>query len=432
MTKKHFDHSYNRYCCDRTGQSLAVKKPGLTKPAAERCGFGVMRHKGEVSKLQTAQISDLCKRRLLNYADSFQELARSYDWEFEPEQGSRETILMERRLWENGQIISGHLQEMAKIMTEAACEVLAFKPMEGRKRRMLIQALAEEGIQVEGPCYLPREDGRQALVLTMSTQKNARIASEDAADMISVLLDRRLVPSAASPYMVEAQPQSFILEEEAGFLALTGFSRAVKETETVSGDNYAALQTEKGRVTVMLSDGTGSGERADRESGRVLDLMEKMLEAGYDTDIAINMVNTAFYAADEDDNHPTLDLCEIDLYTGTCQLRKVGGTVSFLKRFREVERLTTGNLPLGVFQQVEIQPVCRKLQDGDYLIMVSDGVVDAFGGEEDGELMLNAVAGIQDSNPVEIADRLLRMAIRAGGGRVRDDMTVGVIGIWES
>ena len=64
--------------------------------------------------------------------------------------------------------------------------------------------------------------------------------------------------------------------------------------------------------------------------------------------------------------------------------------------------------------------------------MVSDGVVDAFGGENDAELMLDAVAGVQDSNPGEIADRLLRIAIRAGGGRIRDDMTVGVIGIWET
>jgi stage II sporulation protein E len=392
----------------------------------------VIWHKGEVRELQTAQISDLCRRKLLNYADSFQELARSYDREFEPEQGSRETLLMERRLWENGQIISGHLTEMAKIMTEAACEVLEFSPMEGRKKRMLVQALAEEGIHVEGPCYLPREDGRKALVLTMSTQRNAKVSAEDAADMISVLMDRRFAPSASSPYMVETVPQSFILEEEAGFLVLTGFSRAVKETETVSGDNYTVLEAEKGRVTVMLSDGTGSGEKADRESGKVLDLMEKMLEAGYGTDTAINMVNTALFAAGEDDNHPTLDICDIDLYTGNCELRKVGGAVTFLKRPEEVERLITGNLPLGVFQQVEIQPVCKMLQDGDYLIMVSDGVVDAFGGENDAELMLDAVAGVQDSNPGEIADRLLRIAIRAGGGRIRDDMTVGVIGIWET
>ncbi len=391
----------------------------------------MMRWKREEKELQTAQVSDLCRRRLLGYADSFHELARSYDREFVPETNDRETVLAQRRLWESRQIISGHLEEMAKIMTEAACEVLSFHPMEGRKKRLLTQALAEEGIQVESPHYLPREDGRQAVVLTMRTQRGEKVSAEDAADMISVLLDRRLMPAANTPYVVEPDPQSFILEEEAGFLALTGFAKATKEDEPVSGDNYAVVESERGRVTVMLSDGTGSGERAGKDSERVLDLMEKMLEAGYDIDAAINMVNTALFAAGEDVNHPTLDICDIDLYDGSCQLRKVGGAATFLKRNQEVERVAMGNLPLGIFGQMEILPVERRLQDGDYLIMVSDGVLDAFGeGYEDA--CGSVIAGIEDRSPGEIAERLLRSALCASGGRIRDDMTIGVIGIWET
>ncbi len=390
----------------------------------------MLRWKKEEKELQTAQVSDLCRRRLLGYADSFHELARSYDREFAPDTDDREMILAQRRLWESRQIISGHLDEMAKIMTEAACEVLAFRPMEGKKRRLLTQALAEEGIQVESPHYLPREDGRQAVVLTMSAQRG-KVSVEDAADMVSVLLDKRLCPAASTPYLVESDPQSFVLEEETGFLAMTGFSKAVKEDETVSGDNYAVVESEKGRLTVMLSDGTGSGEKAGKDSEHVLDLMEKMLEAGYDIDTAINMVNTALFAAGEDINHPTLDICDIDLYDGSCQLRKVGGAATFLKRNQEVEQVTMGNLPLGIFGQMEILPVKRKLQDGDYLIMVSDGVVDAFGTEYE-NTMGSVIAGIQDCSPTEIAERLLRMALCASGGRIRDDMTIGVIGIWKT
>jgi stage II sporulation protein E len=402
------------------------------KTAAERGGFGVIRRKGEERLPQTAQVSDLCRRRLLSYADSFYELARSYDGEFEPEQESRETLLMEKRLWENRQIISIHLNEMAKIMTEAAGEVFTFWPMEGRKKRLLVQALGEEGIQVEGPCYLPRDEGRQAVALIMHTRKGEKVAAEDAADMISVLLDRRLAPSVNSPSVVEGAPQSFVLEEEARFLALTKTARAVKEGETVSGDNYAVLEAEKGRLTVMLSDGTGSGEKAGRDSERVLELMEKMLEAGYDTDTAVNMVNTALFAAGEDDNHPTLDICDIDLYQGKCEMRKVGGAASFLKRGTEVELLTTGNLPLGVFGQVEAESLHKQLQDDDYLIMVSDGVVDAFGGEGYESAMVNIIAQMRDRNPGEIAERLLRIALHASGGRIADDMTVVAIGIWEA
>lgn len=390
----------------------------------------MLKWKREEKELQTAQVSDLCRRRLLGYADSFHELARSYDREFVPETDDREAVLAQRRLWESRQIISGHLDEMAKIMTEAACEVLSFCPMEGRKKRLLVQALAEEGIQVEAPHYLPREDGRQAVVLTMSAQRG-KVSVEDAADMVSVLLDKRLCPAASTPYVVEPVPQSFVLEEETRFLAITGFSKAVKEDEDVSGDNYAVVESEKGRVTVMISDGTGSGERAGKDSEQVLDLMEKMLEAGYDIDAAISMVNTALFAAGEDINHPTLDICDIDLYSGSCKLRKVGGAATFLKRGQEVEQLVVGNLPLGIFGQMEILPVERMLQDGDYLVMVSDGVVEAFGTEYE-NTMGSVIAGIQDRSPAEIADHLLRMALCASQGRIRDDMTIGVIGIWET
>ncbi len=253
---------------------------------------------------------------------------------------------------------------------------------------------------------------------------------EDAADMISVLLDRRLKLSVSSPYMVEKAPHSFVLEEEARYLVLTGFARAVKENETISGDNYSVLEEDPGRIILMLSDGTGSGEQAGRDSGQVLDLMEKMLEAGYGTEAAINMVNAALFALGEDQNHPTLDLCDIDLYQGTLKLRKAGGAVSFLKRDVQVEELATGTLPLGIFQKVDAQPLCRTLQDGDFLVMVTDGVVDAFGGEEYERGLLQVLSRMQEVNPEEMAERILRMALVACGGRIRDDMTVGVAGIW--
>ena len=391
-----------------------------------------MEMRTEESEIRTAQVSDLCRRRLLNYADSFYELARSYDREFCPSEDDRQTVLSERRLWENRQILKSHLNEMAKIMTEVACEVLCYRPMEDKKKRLIVRAMHEEGIRVENPCYISRDDGNESVVLTMSTEKRAGASAEEAADMISVLLDRRLQLSASSPFVIDRNPQSFILEKEARFLALTGFARAIKENETVSGDNYAVLEAERGRLTVMLSDGTGSGEQAGKDSEQVLDLTEKFLEAGYSTDAAVKMINTALFAMGEDKNHPTLDICEIDLYSGSCELRKVGGAATFLKREREIEQLSESNLPLGIFQQAQLQPIQRGLRDGDYLVMVSDGVVDAFEELDYENTMCAVLAEMKEQNPGELADKLLREALIAAGGRIKDDMTVGVIGIWET
>lgn len=276
------------------------------------------------------------------------------------------------------------------------------------------------------------DDGREAIVLTMSTDRKIGIPAEEVADMISVLLNRRLQLSLTSPYMVEKEPHSYMLEEEARFVALTGFARVTEEDETVSGDNYAVLETERGKLTVMISDGTGSGEQAAGDSGRALDLMEKLLEAGYGTEAAVEMVNTAFFATGEDRNHPTLDLCSLNLYSGACEFRKVGAAASFLKRETGVELLAEGNLPLGVFQQTNIQPITRILKDGDYLFLMSDGVIDAFSGQGYEGAVCRAIGEMREQNPGELAEKLLRLALIAAGGRVRDDMTIAVIGVWEN
>lgn len=388
--------------------------------------------KTEERRFQSVQISDLCRRRLLNYADSFCELARSYDRDFHPENwASRQTVLSERRLWENRQVLRSHLNEMAKIMTDVACEVFGYRPMEERRRRRIIHALREEGIRAENLGYIVRDNGQESIIVTMSTERKSGVTAEDAADMISVLMNRRLQPAAICPLLLDKTPRSFVLEEEAHFLALTGFARAVKENETVSGDNYAVLETEKGRTTVILSDGTGSGEQAGQDSEKVLDLMEKFLEAGYSVGAAIKMINLALFALEEDCNHPTVDICDINLRDGSCELSKVGGAASFLKHGTEVEMLAETSLPLGIFQHLETSPIRKELGDGDYLIMVSDGVLDAFGNHLYEAAICDVIAGIQEQNPNEIAEKILRMAVIAGGGRISDDMTVGVIGIWE-
>lgn len=383
-------------------------------------------------KEQTIQISDLCRQRLLGYAEGFQELARSFNGRFEGSEEDRQSFLEERRIWENRQVICDNLNEVAQIMAKVAREEFHYQPIEDRNRRLIVRAMREEGILVDNLCYIPGDSGQRAIGMTMFTvRKGGRLASE-VADMLSVLLHKQLQVSAVSPYLVDQNSRSFIFVEQAKYIALTGFARAVRENEVVSGDNYSFLESEMGKLSILLSDGTGSGEKASRDSERVLDLMEKMLEAGYRTETAVNLINLALFAMGEDSNHPTLDICNLDLYTGSCEFLKVGGAVSFLKRGDRVEEIQVGNLPLGIFQNIQVPCISRKLEDGEYLIMMSDGVLDAFADQEYDDTLAGAIGELGDQNPGEIAEKLLQLAIRSGGGRIYDDMTIIVAGIWES
>lgn len=380
---------------------------------------------------RTEQVTDMCRQKLLGYSESFRELAKSFEGRFEEKGQDRQSLLEERKIWENRKVICDNLNGVAQIMAKVAQDELRYEPFEGKERRMIVRAFHEEGICVENLGRVPYDNGQTAVGMTLCTMRREGRPAEEVADMLSVLLHRQMQVSAVSPYMVEQKKKSFFFLEQPKYIALTGFARAVRENELVSGDNYAFLESEKGRMTVLLSDGTGSGEKASRDSERVLDLMEKMLEAGYGGREAVNLINAALFARGEDGNHPTIDICELDLYRGKCRFLKVGGALSVLKRDQKAQEIKVGNLPLGIFQNIEIQPLCRDLQSGDYLIMMTDGVLDAFG-EECEEMLVQAAGELKEQNPGEIAEQLLHLAIHKGGGHIYDDMTILVVGIWEN
>ncbi len=378
------------------------------------------------------EVSDYGKRRLLTYADSFRELAKNFDDTFHYEAQDRQTLLEAKRLWENRQILKNNLNEMAQIMTCVASEVFLYRPLEDKKYKLIINALKSERIVIKDLYYIERPGERKGIGITMHTERSGGYTSEEVSDMLSVLMDKRLEPSVTSPYFVDSQQQNYVFVEEAEYVVLTGFSRAVKENEVKSGDNYSIIESEKGKITVLLSDGMGSGEKACSDSEKVLDLMEKMLEAGYQLDTAVNLVNSALLAQGEEQNMSTLDICDLDLYEGTCNFCKIGASASFIKRGTMVEEISSHNLPLGIFQTMEIETIPRKLMDGDYIIMMSDGVLDALEGNNYEEVMCKVISGLQEQNPKEIADKILQFVLHCSGGRVQDDMTIVVVGIWEN
>lgn len=386
------------------------------------------REQENLEKEQCAQVTLLCRQKLMGYAESFDELGKSFRQEIQITGNDRQGILEKCLFQQSRQIMGDHLQEVAKIMERVAGEELDYQPLEEKKKKSLIQALRAEKIIAKDLCYI-QDAGTTGISMTLYTDK-MRCKASQVADILTVLLQKNLQPSPGSPYLVEREPHSFIFVEEPGYIALTGVSRAVKEGEKVSGDQYATMESEKGKLTLLLSDGTGSGEDAGRGSARVMDLMEKMLEAGFGNEASVNLLNSALYAQNEEGDHPTIDICSLDLYTGECEICKVGGAPTFWKSRKGVERIGGESLPLGIFQKAPVEWQSCRLQPGDVLVMMTDGILDMpESGEERIEEMLS---GLQEQNPQEIAEKLLSYAICSCGGRIRDDMTVLVLSFWEN
>ena len=79
----------------------------------------------------------------------------------------------------------------------------------------------------------------------------------------------------------------------------------------------------------------------------------------------------------------------------------------------------------------EPEVMSRTLQSGDYVIMLSDGILDALSRGLGEEVMPEIIGRMDYTNPNEIANQILTYAIRQSKGQIRDDMTVLVTGIWD-
>ena len=383
-------------------------------------------------KTQTLWMPKLCRQKLLGYAESMRDISNNFSDEREIKSLDRQVVFEEKIYNENRQVVSENLNTAAYIIESVAEEMAAYTPMEDRRRKIITAALKNEGITVTDSYYMPNKDGMNSIGLYLYSRKKSGYAAENVADILTVILHKPFQLSATSPIFIDREEKSYIFVEETPFVVITGMAKAVKDMETISGDNYAVLESERGRVTLLLSDGTGSGDEACSGSERVLDLMEKMLEAGYDNDMAVKMVNNVFFALEQESNHPTLDICELDLYSGACKINKVGAAATFVKKADRVDMVIGDSLPLGLVREASTDSAELKLESGDYVIMMTDGVLEALEEQDYEQEMVKLIKELNEQNPEGIAEKLLHKVLCLSKGVIRDDMTILAAGLWEN
>ena len=110
---------------------------------------------------------------------------------------------------------------------------------------------------------------------------------------------------------------------------------------------------------------------------------------------------------------------------------KAGASATFIKKKEGVERISSATLPIGVIQEIDIDVEKRELESGDFVIMVTDGVMDALPTGEQETLMETFILEAAINNPKELAHHLLGRVLEWTGELPLDDMTILVIGIWK-
>lgn len=198
-----------------------------------------------------------------------------------------------------------------------------------------------------------------------------------------------------------------------------GIASAKKGGNDISGDTHSLTKLGGEKFMLAICDGMGSGERAHKKSETSINLIENFYKAGYDDQTILSSVNNLLNL-DGDNVFSALDVSVIDLKNGEADFIKQGATVGFIKGAEGVSKIESNSLPLGVLSEVSPRVTKTVLSPEDYVVMLSDGVVDSLGEEGVVEFLQNTVAkGAQ-----EMADNLLKCAKTAQKNFPQDDMTV--------
>ena len=212
------------------------------------------------------------------------------------------------------------------------------------------------------------------------------------------------------------------------FDCMFGVSQRTKANSSVSGDNYSVIKLDGDRILFAISDGMGSGEKAENYSELSIALIENFYKAGFDNDIIISSVNKLLNLH-KDDIFSALDIGVLDLKNGICDFIKMASPVTFIVSTEEVKKVESTSLPLGIVD--DAYPLIKKevVSSGDYIILVSDGISDSF---ENDEVFKDEILSLRAKNPQELADQLLERALSKNKGYAIDDMTVLAIKIFEN
>ena len=316
------------------------------------------------------------------------------------------------RVRESRAAVCRQYAQLSDLLGSAAAELsreLSPDPVGDRRVR---QRVSELGLEVRTAVF---RDGRGLLRVEAEGPGCSSLARPSRVADLSSLL--------GAPLRLEQEGDGVVsLLQEEPLMAVAGVAARKKSGETVSGDAGTYFKRADGKLYVLLCDGMGSGPDANRESSLAVRLLEQFLQAGVQARQALTTLSSALaLRSDETGGFTTVDLLQVDLFTGEGELYKLGAAPTYVKKGEAVQRLSGSSLPAGLGEgsSAALDQFTLRLVPGDCVLMVSDGVC---GAGDDGWLK-DRLAQFDGASPKDLARELITQAPQ----EATDDRTALVI-----
>jgi serine phosphatase RsbU (regulator of sigma subunit) len=249
-----------------------------------------------------------------------------------------------------------------------------------------------------------------------------RMTESIASLLVSVAEKERLQSEIA----IAATIQRNLLPKEGPQFRGVSFSAHFEPTASIGGDYYDVFNLDKSRLAVAIGDVSGHGLSTGLVMAMVKAAITTLVDEGADETSLFQRLNELVFRSTERRAFMTLAFTIFDLERGTIRHTNAGHLYPYL--LREGGGLPISiespSLPLGVRSQLMTQTVEVELKEGDAVVYLSDGIVEAQdpSGDPFGFEQLEQLLGAQvERSPSAIRDAILEAVARHSGSRPADD-----------
>ena len=339
--------------------------------------------------------------------------------------------MWEKKLLENRQLVSEQLKEVGNIIEKTIKDIYTKPIFKDDMEEEIYANLKNKKIDVKNVVVVELDENKLEIYIDVDKAYKEKNSQEN--------IERIVTDTIGTPLKVDFvldrpknEGKRFKLIRSNRYSALTEVATRANDYNNISGDNYTFGEGDN-NYFVALSDGMGTGKRAKDESNTAIELLESFLEAKFDKELTLKTINSILMLKSNDEIFTTFDISLLDLYSGKLQVIKMGAPATFIKRKNEVKIINSQSLPVGILKDVDFNIYEEYLEDGDIIIMMSDGVLEANRNIENVEKwMKDIIKSINSINPKVIADTILEVAKNISKNQIRDDMTVLVIKVWKN
>lgn len=325
-------------------------------------------------------------------------------------------IAAENRIDEVRGVVSDQFEGISSMLSDLAKDFEIQERFDNSAAENASMALKNLNIHIDECSSRIDKYGRMTIELKLKKTPELIINKAQVMKVVSIACERNFDP----PTVSEVGGDVYItINEHADIKVDFGAEQSNANNNSMCGDAYKYFNDGKGHFIMILSDGMGTGGRAAVDGAMASGLMSRLIKAGFGFNCSLKILNSSMLFKSTDESLATVDIANIDLYTGITELYKAGAAPTIIRRSGKTGKAESTSLPAGILREIGFDSATVKCKVGDIIVLMSDGAT------TDGTDWIRAeIESWKDGSAQDLAEHLCACAKRRRTEKREDDITV--------